>query len=156
MPRTAFAALAILLACPSCVHAAEVCSWLVEGEQPGHVRSLELWLQADSPVNFMFDVGGRGIVSATEDNNSPLRAAYALSPGDTRKVWSYSNTFYPPGKIDITLELRKTPVDIYSSGPTPLLAKFAFRRDVPAPETTPPNALATKQCMELNTGGLPL
>ncbi|MGD0192387.1 MAG: hypothetical protein ABSD74_16745 [Rhizomicrobium sp.] len=156
MPRNGLAVLAIVLAWPSSVHAAEVCSWLVEGVQPGHVHSLELWFQADSPVNFMYDVEGRGLVSAAEDANSPLTAAYALSPGDVRKVWSFSSTFYPPGKIDITVELHKTPMDINSNGPTPLLAKFVFQRNVPAAETTPPSTLATKQCMELMTGGLPL
>jgi hypothetical protein len=61
-------------------------------------------------------------------------------------MWGIGSTFNPPGKIDITLELHKTPADIFSKEPTPLLAKFSFQREVPASEKKAPKTLAKKQC----------
>src|SRR5689334_19555333 len=48
----------------------------------------------------------------------------------------------PPGTIDIGTELHQTPADIFNDAPTPLLAQFSFRRDVPAWEKKPPATLA--------------
>jgi hypothetical protein len=53
------------------------------------------------------------------------------------------------GRIDVTVDVHKVPNDPFPNAPTPLLATFPFRRDVPANETTPPTTLAQKQCAEV-------
>jgi hypothetical protein len=156
MLRSAVAGMLVLVSWPGCAGATQICAWLVEGAQPGHVRTFDLWMESDADINFLYDVGGRGLMSVAGDQNSPTSATYALNANDPRKAWSYSATFYPPGKIEITLDIHETPPDIYSHASTPVLAKFAFTRDVPESETKPPDTFAARQCMEIFNGGLPL
>jgi hypothetical protein len=129
--------------------AAQICAWLVESNQPDDVRQLDLWLQSDADIDFLIKLDGDGIVDGSGKSNSPETATYSLTAGQADKAWSFSSTLAPPGAIDETVELHMTPTDVFSDAPTPLLAKFAFQRKIPADEKTPPTALAKNQCATL-------
>jgi hypothetical protein len=113
------------------------------------MRQLDLWLQSDADIDFMIGVDGDGIVDGSGKSNSPESATYSLTAGQADKAWSFGSSLEPPGAIDEMVELHKVPTDVFSSAPTPLLAKFAFQRKVPEDETTPPATLAKKQCVTL-------
>jgi hypothetical protein len=145
-----FIAASIALVGPTMpVRATEICAWLVESERPGNLRNLDLWFQADTPFDFRYDVAGRGIVMSSGDANEPDSSAYSLSPGKAENVWSFNTIFFPPGKIDIAIDIHRMPLAGASHAATPLIAKFAFKREVPAGETNPPPTLAEKRCMEV-------
>ena len=127
-------------------HAARICAWIVESNQADDVRKLDLWLQSDADINFLIKVDGDGIVDGSGKSNSPESATYNLTASKAEKVWSFGSTLAPPGLIDETVELHRMPADIFSDAPTPLLAKFAFQRKIPANETAPSVKLSTKQC----------
>jgi hypothetical protein len=145
-----FFVLGLLLYCWAIpAHAAQVCAWMKETIQPEDVYDFELWLQADSDVDFLYQIGGKGVVSESLTGNSPTSATYTLNAGKAEKVWGYGSTLDAPGKIDFSVELHQMPADIFSDAPTPLLAKFIFQRDVPKSEKKPPATLAKKQCAVL-------
>ena len=129
--------------------AAQVCAWLVESNQPDDVRQLDLWLQSDANIDFLIKIDGDGILDDSGKSNSPESATYSLTAGQADKAWGFGSTLAPPGAIDEIVELHKTPADIFSDAPTPLLAKFVFQRKIPADEKTPPDTLAKKQCATL-------
>jgi hypothetical protein len=129
--------------------AAQVCAWLVESNQPDDVRQLDLWLQSDANIDFLIKVDGDGILDGSGKSNSPESATYSLTAGQADKAWGFGSTLAPPGAIDEIVELHKTPADIFSDAPTPLLARFVFQRKFPADEKTPPDTLAKKQCATL-------
>src|ERR1700687_1016182 len=132
------AALAFLFVFASQAQATQVCGWMVEANAPDDVRNVDIWLQADGHVEFFYKIGGEGISSEGEKAHSPGSGTYILDAGKADRPWGFGTTLYPPSKIDITIELHKIPADIFSDAPTPLLAQFTFRRDVPASETKPP------------------
>ncbi len=127
-------------------HAAKVCAWMVESEAPDDERMLVIWLQSDADLDFFYQIGGRGIVTPGNTGNAPNHGTFSLKAGTADSPWKYGQTLDPPGKIDVTIELHKMPADIFSEAPKPLLAKFAFERDVPESEKKPPATLARKQC----------
>ena len=146
---TAFGILAtavLFVACTATADAANVCAWMVETEEPDDVRALVIWLQSDTDIDVFYQIGGRGIVTPGSTGNAPNDGTFTLSAGKARSPWKYGQTLEPPGKIDVTIELRKMPADIFSDAPKPLFAAFAFNRDVPKPEKKPPATLARKQC----------
>jgi hypothetical protein len=153
MLRYLGAALILLVPLSAPAHATQVCAWLTESNEPDRVRELTLWLQADTDVGFLYKVGGRGIVTDSGESNAPTSATYILHAGQADSPWHYGSTLEPPGKIDISLAIHRMPTDVFSTAPEPLLAKFAFARDVPAGEKAPPATLANKQCMEIVVGG---
>ena len=127
-------------------HAARICAWIVESNQADDVRQLDLWLQSDADINFLIKVDGDGIVDGSGKSNSPESATYNLTASKAEKVWGFGSTLAPPGMIDETVELHRMPADIFSDAPTPLMARFAFQRKIPANEKAPSNKLSTKQC----------
>ena len=129
--------------------AAQVCAWMKETIQGDDVHDFELWLEADSRIDFLYQIGGKGVVTASMTGNSPSSATFSLDPAAPEKVWGYGSTLNPPGKIDFSVELHQMPADIFSDAPTPLMARFAFQRDVPRSETKAPATLARKQCAVL-------
>jgi hypothetical protein len=137
---------ALIAASPVSAHAAKVCAWMIETEEPDDVRTLVIWLQSDADIDFFYKVGGRGIVMPGNTGNAPNDGTFNLLAGKADSPWKYGQTLEPPGKIDVTIELQKTPADIFSDAPKPLLAKFAFERGVPQAEKKPPATLAKKQC----------
>lgn len=153
MPRRFLAALVLmpLLSLPA--NAAQICAWLVETDLPDHVRALDIWFESDSSIVFLYALNGKGIVSNAGESNAPVSGSYSLRPGIAVKFWHHETTFYPPGKIDLDLEIRKVPTDYYSSKPTTALASFTFSRAIPASETSSPPTLAKKQCIEIVDGG---
>lgn len=143
------AALSLLLIFGEQAAATEVCAWLKETVKRDQLYKFELWLQADGETDFLYQITGAGIVTDGSKSHSPGSGTYVLHPRKPEKPWSFGATLYPPGTIDIGIELHKTPEDIFSKDPTPILAQFSFHRDVPAAEKKPPATLAKKQCATL-------
>jgi hypothetical protein len=142
-------ALATSLAVPA--HAAQVCAWIVETNGTDEdERDMKLWLQSDAEIDFMVRIDGKGIVNAMGNSNSPMSATFTLHPGEADSPWSYGATLDAPAKIDETVILSKMPADIFSDAPTPVLATFTFRRDVPESEKAPPATFARKQCASVH------
>ena len=152
MPHRIAATLALLLALGGQANATEVCGWLKETVKRDQFHMFELWLQADGETDFLYQITGAGIVTASMKSHSPGSGTYVLHPRKAEKVWGFGTTLNPPGTIDIGIELHQTPADIFNDAPTPLLAQFSFRRDVPASEKKPPATLAKKQCAAMGKG----
>jgi hypothetical protein len=146
MFKRLFVAAALIAASSVSAQAAKICAWMVETEAPDDERLLVIWLQSDADIDFSYRIGGRGIVTPGNTGNAPNDGTFSLSAGKADSPWKYGQTLEPPGKIDVTIELHKMPADIFSDAPKPLLAKFAFERDVPEAEKKPPATLAKKQC----------
>jgi hypothetical protein len=141
-----FAAIFFFCALSASAQAAKLCAWMVESEAPDDERMLVIWLQSDADIDLFYQVGGQGIVTPGNTGNAPNDGSFSLHAGHADSPWKYGQTLEPPGKIDVTIELDKMPADIFSDAPKPLLAKFAFERNVPGAEKKPPATLAKKQC----------
>ena len=139
-------ALLVVIGAAVPAHAAKLCGWMVETEEPDDVRKLKIFLSSDAEVDFLYKIGGKGIVYPGNTGNSPSSGTFTLHAGQTDSPWSYGQTLEPPGQIDINIEIHQTPADIFSDKPTPLWANFVFRRNVPANEKTPPAIFMKKQC----------
>jgi hypothetical protein len=138
---------ALLLCLPLAMQAqTQVCGWMIEKLESENTYAWDIWLQSDAPLDFYYKIGGVGVVSEAVKAHSPGSGTFTLSAGKATKVWGFGSTIYPPAKLDFTIELHVTPADIFSNKPTPLLAEFAFRRDIPESEKKPPPTLAKKQC----------
>src|ERR1017187_5616377 len=109
----------------------QVCGWMVESVKPENVYQFDVWLQTDGELSFLYKMSGAGVVAGSNKTHSPGSGTYVLHAGKAEKPWGFGPPLSPPAKIDITIELHEMPADIFSEAPTPLLAKFDFRRDVP-------------------------
>lgn len=138
-----------VLAAAAPAHAAQVCAWMDETIGEDDCHELALWLEADGDVDFYYKIKGEGLRSEGMKAHSPNSGTFVLHARKPDKPWGFGATLSPPGEIDVVIELRATPKDIFSDAETPLLASFTFRRQVPEGETTPPNDLASKQCAVL-------
>lgn len=150
MLKVLLASLALLApAVPA--RAVEVCAWIEEivGEDDYH--ELALWLEADGDADFFYRIKGEGLSSEGMRAHSPNSGTYALHAREAARPWKFGATLTPPGAIDVVIELRAMPRDIFSDEETPLLAAFAFKRGVPEGETAPPKDLAARQCATLGT-----
>jgi len=125
---------------------AQICAWIVETNKPDDVHQLDLWLQSDRDLDFYYVIGGEGIVSDSSKSHSPSSGTFVLHAGKADKPWAFGANVNAPAKIDISVEVRETPTDIFSKAETPLIAKFVFRRDVPESEKSSPPVFAKKQC----------
>lgn len=120
-----------------------------EYEQPG-LLDLKLWLQADGDADFYYKMAGEGLVQDKGGSaHSPNSGTYVLSRGEASSPWGLGMTFYPPGRIDVIIEIHEWPEDIFSDEDTPLLASFKFARRIPEGETQPPTTLAARQCKDV-------
>jgi len=146
---TALAVALLSSAVDGLANAAQVCAWLAESNQPDGVRHLDLWLQSNADIDFLIKVDGDGIVDSSGKSNSPESATYSLTADQAENAWSFGSTLTPLGMIDEIVELHEMPADVTSDAPTALLAMFAFQRQIPEYETTPPDTLAKKQCVSL-------
>ncbi|WP_293678673.1 hypothetical protein [uncultured Phenylobacterium sp.] len=149
--RAALAALAIMAA-PIPASAAQVCAWIVETVEEDDLRRLALWLEAGSDVELYYMMKGEGLKSEGSRSHSPSSATYSLRAGDPARIWGFGATLTPPGEIDVIAELHASPKDIFAEEEPPLVMSFAFRREIPEGETTPPETLAARQCQ---TGEFP-
>jgi hypothetical protein len=149
MLARAFAAFVVLISpavsSSAPAKAAKLCGWMVETQEDDE-RKLKIFLSSDAEVDFLYKVGGRGIVVPGNTGNSPSSGSFTLHAGQTDSPWSYGQTMDPPGQIDVNIEIHQMPADIFSDKPTPLWTDFLFRRNVPANEKNPPAILAKKQC----------
>jgi hypothetical protein len=123
----------------------QLCAWIIETRHED-VEHFDLWFQADRELEFLYVIGGEGIVDGSGKSHSPSSGSYVLKPGKAEKPWGFGTTINAPAKVDITVEARQKPADIFSKDETPLLAKFLFRRTIPESEKSPPPTLAKKQC----------
>jgi len=150
MIRHLLVSLAVLTAAVP-AHAAQVCAWMDETIAEGDYHELALWLEADGDVDFYYKIKGEGLRSEGMKAHSPNSGTFVLHARKPDKPWGFGATLSPPGEIDVVIELRATPKDIFSDAETPLLASFTFRRQVPEGETAPPKDFARKQCATLAT-----
>jgi hypothetical protein len=140
-------ALAFLAAFTATARATTICAWMIESNQPDQVREVDIWLQSDQDISFVYQVGGKGIITDSGHMNSPGSGTYSLKAGKAARPWGFGATLDSAGKIDISMDLHKTPSDATSFMLTPVIAHFAFQRDIPAGEKKPPATLAKKQCV---------
>ncbi len=140
------AVLGFLVAFMASAQAAQVCAWMAESEEADNQRILTIWLQSDTDLHFLYKVGGKGIMSGTDRMHPPGSGTYILKAGKADKPWTFGATLYPPGMIDVTMELHAMPAMVTSGEVTPILAQFAFHRDVPESEGKPPATFMKKQC----------
>ena len=140
----ALLALATVFSAPA--DAAKMCAWMTEKDEPQD-RLLTIYLSSDTEVHFFFKVGGKGIVDKEGDGaNAPNDGTFVLQAGQTDSPWQFGTTLYPPGAIDVSIEIHQKPEDIFSDKPTPLWTTFTFRRSIPANEKKAPTILSKKQC----------
>ena len=149
MLSRAIVACAFLAAFTASAQAATVCAWMVESNQPEQVREVDIWLQSDQDVRFLYKVGGKGIITDSGHMSSPGSGTYSLKAGKAERPWGFGATLDSAGKIDVSMELHQMPAMVTSDTPTPVLARYVFQRDVPATEKKPPATLAKKQCVAL-------
>ena len=150
MPRLAAALIPLALTLPAPpAHATQVCAWMVETNKPDDLHEVDLWLQSDGEVSFLYKMAGRGLVSEDSKAHSPGSGTFHLEPGVPKRPWGFGATLTPPADIDIVAELHAVPADIFSDAPTPLLASFTFSRHIPEGETKAPPTLMAKQCKTL-------
>jgi hypothetical protein len=147
MASKAVAALAFLGLFTASSHAATVCAWMIESNQPDQVREVDIWLQSDQDINFLYQVGGKGIITDSGHMNSPGSGTFSLKAGKADRAWGFGATLDSAGKIDITMDLHKMPASVTSGEVTPVIAHYVFQRDIPATEKKPPATLAKKQCL---------
>lgn len=81
--------------------------------------------------------------------HSPNRGTFFLRPRTPDSLWTFGGTLSPPGRIDVIVEVRAKPKDIFSDDLPPLLATFTFQRHVAGGEPEPPKTFAAKQCATL-------
>jgi len=151
MIRAALASLAVLAAAGP-AHAAQVCAWMDETIGEDDYHELALWLEADTDFDFYYKIKGEGLRSEDMRAHSPNSGTFFLHPRKPDKPWSFGSTLTPPGDIDVVIELRAMPKDVFSDAETPLLASFTFKRAVPEGETKPPKDFAKRQCATLAPG----
>jgi hypothetical protein len=154
MLARAFAAFAVLVSFTVSfslpAKAAKLCGWMVESQEDDE-RKLKIFLSSDAEVDFLYKIGGKGIVVPGNTGNAPNSGSFTLHAGQTDSPWSYGQTMEPPGQIDVSIEIHQMPGDIFSDKPTPLWANFVFQRNVPANEKKPPAIFAKKQCATVPT-----
>jgi hypothetical protein len=141
--------LVLVFALAGAAQAKQVCGWLVEKNNSDNLRQVDLWLQADSEIEFLYQIGGKGLADESGHSHSPGSGTYVLHRGKGERVWGFGATLNPPGTIDIIADLHEKPADIFDDKPTPILASFTFHRDVAENEKTVPRILAKKQCATL-------
>jgi len=140
-----------MLATAAPAHAAQVCAWIDETLGEDHYHELELWLEADGKVDFLYKIKGEGLRTETMQAHAPNSGTLVLHARQPSKPWGFGAMLEPPGEIDVIVELRAWPKDIFSDEETPLLASFSFKRRVPEGETKPPKTFAARQCATLKT-----
>ena len=141
-------AVAVVLGLGLCGHAkaGQVCAWLVEKAISADAHDFDIWLQADTRMDFLYQIVGTAVTGEGFHTHSPSGGTFVLDPGKPERVWGFGTTMWGPARVEIGIELHRMPKDIFSKDPTPVIASFSFTRDVPARETKVPAALAKKQC----------
>jgi hypothetical protein len=129
--------------------AMQLCGWIVETNEENDVHKLTLYLSSDKEIEFLYKIGGRGIVDGMGHTHSPAKGTFLLHDGQTDSPWSFGATLTAPGKIDVIVEIHEKPESIFDEKPTPILATFKFQRAVPESETKAPPVFAKKQCVTL-------
>lgn len=149
MLKVLLASLALLAAPAASARAVQVCAWIDETVGEDDYHELALWLEADGDADFFYRIKGEGLSGEGMKAHSPNSGTYVLHAREPERPWKFGATLTPPGAIDVVIELRAMPKDIFSDEETPLLAAFTFQRNVPEGETAPPKDLSARQCATL-------
>ena len=149
MLRTVLAGMLAALALAAPAQAAQLCAWIDETLGEDDYRELKLWFEADGDVDAYYMIKGDGLTGDSMKAHSPNRGTFFLRAKTRDSYWTFGITHHPPGKIEVIVEIREKPKDIFSDEEPPLLTSFTFRRDAPEGETAPPKTFAAKQCATL-------
>lgn len=82
---------------------------MVEAGKPEDERLLTFWLQSDAEVDFLYKIGGLNIVTDSGRFNAPNAGTFVLHPGQADSPWRFGATLDSAGRIDVSIELHKTP-----------------------------------------------
>ncbi len=140
-----------LLAAAAPAHAVQVCAWIDETIGEDDYHELTLWLEADGGTEFLYKIKGEGLRTESMQAHAPNSGTLVLRPRQPSNPWGFGATLSPPGDVDVVVELRAWPKDIFSDVETPLLAAFNFKRHVPEGETQAPKVFAARQCATLKS-----
>lgn len=149
MPKSLLAGIAGALVLSTPAHAVQVCAWIDETVGDNAYHELKLWLEADAEFEGYYKLAGQGLAGDGMKAHSPGGGTFFLRPKQADSFWGFGSTLYPPGTIDVIVEIRAKPADVFSDEPPPLLASFTFHRDVPEGETAAPGTFAARQCATL-------
>jgi len=125
----------------------QICGWLIETNKPDNAHDFDVWLESDTEIEFLYKIGGAGVVTDGMKAHSPGSGTYVLHAKKPEKVWGFGSTLYPPERSTSASLCTRNLRAFFSEAPTPVLAKFVFQRDVPESEEKAPATLAKKQCV---------
>lgn len=128
--------------------AAQVCGWIDEAVDTDNSHNLTLWFEADAEIDLGYSIGGTGISDASGKAQSPGSGNLYLKPGMPETPWMLGTSIFPPTAIDVIADIEARITDIAGGSP-PKRAVFTFQRTIMPGETTPPGALAVRQCLTL-------
>lgn len=122
---------------PAQAQAAKLCGWFAETVDSDQTHNVQLWLQSDAHVWFLYRIAGKGFYSGDNgvEDNSPGGTTYSVDPGPPNSAWSEGQSAGPGDHIDIVVEIREWPKDLTDDTVrSPLLGQFVYRRTVKAGE----------------------
>lgn len=147
-PLLAAALVAALL--PAQAHAAKLCGWFVETVDAEQTHNVQLWLQSNEHVWFLYRIAGKGFYSGNSgvEDTSPGGTTFSVDPGPPKSGWSAGQTLGPGDHIDFVVEIRAWPRDLTDDTVrSPLLGQFVYRRTV-SETAEKPSATSPHECFE--------
>lgn len=148
--RTLFAAAFLIAALPVQAHAAKLCGWFVETVDAEQTHTVQLWLQSDEHVWFLYRVAGKHFYSGDSgaEDDSPGGTTFSTDPGPAKSAWSQGQTLGPGDHIDFVIEIRAWPKDLTDDTVrSPLLGQFVYRRTV-TESAEKPSVTSPHECFE--------
>jgi hypothetical protein len=148
--RPLLAAAFLIAALPAQAHAAKLCGWFVEKVGADKDHNVELWLQSNEHVWFLYRIAGKGFYGGDGgvDVSSSGGTTFSTDPGEPKSAWSAGSTLGPGDHIDIVVEIHAFPHDPSDdTEQPPLLGTFAYRRTVTA-NAERPSTSSPRQCFE--------
>src|SRR5258708_28191632 len=106
-PMRFIVALVFCLPLAAATQAPQVCGWLIERLESENTYAFDIWLQSDARLDFLYKIGGAGVVSESLKAHSPGSGTFTLDAGKATKVWGFGSTLYPPATLDFTIELHQ-------------------------------------------------
>jgi hypothetical protein len=148
--RTLLAAVLLFAALPAQSHAAKLCGWFVETVDADKDHNVELWLQSDEHVWFLYRIAGKGFYGAhsSVEVSSADGTTFSVDPGPPKSAWSAGTTLGPGDHIDVVVEIHAFPHDLTDdTEKPPLLGQFVYRRTVAA-NAEKPSVSSPHACFE--------
>src|ERR1700678_2887395 len=81
----------------------QVCAWIVE-TRDSDFENFEFWMQADHDFEFIYVIGGQGVIRDSGHASSPSQGSMILHPGTPEKIKLWGTSPGGPAKIDLVLE----------------------------------------------------